>query len=65
MKLNSEMPARKALDEYLKKEKRPRGRLKTTWIQTIRQDLKRIDIQIDLSKEKQTLQTIRIDARQK
>ena len=38
-----------------KSEKRPRGGPKTTWIQTIRQGLKRKDIKIDLSKDKQTL----------
>ena len=54
MRLNSETPAREALEEYLRKVKRPRRRLKTTWMQTIRQGLKRIDIQMDLSKEKQT-----------
>ena len=55
MRLNSETPSRKALEKHLRKVKRPRGRQKTTWIQTIRQDLKRIDIKKDLSKEKQTL----------
>ena len=54
MRLNSETPARKALEEYLRNVTGPRKRPKTTWMQTIRQDLKRIYIQIDFSKEKQT-----------
>ena len=55
MRLHPEAPARKALQEYLRKVKRPQGRPKTTWMQTVRQDLARIGITLDLSKEAQTL----------
>ena len=55
MRLHSETAARKALKEYLRKAKRPQGRPKTTWMQTVRQDLASIGIKLDLSKEAQTL----------
>ena len=55
MRLHPETPARKALKEYLRKVKRPQGRPKTTWMQTVRQDLTSIGIKLDLSKEEQTL----------
>ena len=55
MRLHPETPARKALKEYLRKVKRPQGRPKTTWMQTIRQDLACVGIKLDLSKEAQTL----------
>ena len=55
MRLHPEIPARKALKEYLRKVKRPRGRPKTTWMQTVRQDLASIGIKLDLSREEQTL----------
>ena len=55
MRLHSETPARKALKEYLRKVKWPQGRPKTTWMQTVRQDLASIGIKLDLSREAQTL----------
>ena len=55
MRLHPETPARKALEEYLRKVKRPRGRLKMTWMQTIRQNLNSIGIKLDLSKATKTL----------
>ena len=55
MRLHPETPARKALGEYLREVKRPRGRPKTTWMQTIRQDLNTIGIKLDLSKATKTL----------
>ena len=55
MRLHPETPARKALEEYLRKVKRPQGRPKTTWMQTIRQDLNSIGIKLDLSKATKTL----------
>ena len=58
MRLHPETPARKALKEYLRKVKRPQGRPKTTWMQTVRQDLTSIGIKLDLSKEAQTLKRL-------
>ena len=55
MHLLSEPPARKALKEYLRKAKRPQGRPKTTWMQTVRHGLASIGIKLDISKEAQTL----------
>ena len=55
MRLHPETPARKALTEYLWKVKRPQGIPKTTWTQTVRQDLASIGIKLDLSKEAKTL----------
>ena len=42
-------------EEYLRKVKRSPGRPKTTWMQTVRHDLAKIGIKLDLSKEAQTL----------
>ena len=50
IRLHPETPARKALEEYLRKVKRPRGRPKPTWMQTIQQDLNSIGIKLELSK---------------
>ena len=58
MRLHPETPARKALKEYLRKVKRPQGRPKMTWMQTVRQDLASIEIKLDLSKEAQTLKRL-------
>ena len=55
MRLHPQTPARKALKEYLRKVKWPQGRSKTTWMQTVRQDLASNGIKLDLSKEAQTL----------
>jgi hypothetical protein len=43
-RLPSDAPARKALDEALKPTKKPQGRPKTTWLQSIKKDLKEINI---------------------
>ena len=43
------------LKRYPRKVKRPQGRPKTTWMQTVRQDLASIGIEIDLSKAAHTL----------
>ena len=51
VRLHLETPAWKAVQEYLTKVKRPQGRPKTTWMQTVGQDLARIGINLDLSKE--------------
>ena len=55
MRPHPETPARKAFEEYLRKVKRPQGRPKTTWMQTIRQDLRKIGIKLDLSNATKTL----------
>ena len=55
MRLHPETPARKALNEYLRKVERPQGRPNTTWMQTVRQDLASVGVKLDLSKEAQTL----------
>ena len=51
MHLHSETPARKALKEYLRKVKRPQGRPKTTWMQTVREDLTSVGSILDLVTE--------------
>ena len=55
MRLHPETPARKALKEYLRKVKRPQGRPKTTWMQTVKQDLSNIGIKLYRSNEAKTL----------
>ena len=55
IRLPPETPARNAFEEYLRKVKRPQGRPKTTWMQTIRQDLSKIGIKLDLSNARKTL----------
>ena len=42
----------------LPSRKRPQGRPKTTWMQTVRQDLASIGIKLDLSKGAQTLKRL-------
>ena len=58
MRLHPETPERKALKEHLRKVTRPQGRPKTTWMQTVRQDLASIGIELDLSRGAQTLDTL-------
>ena len=58
MCLHPETRARKALKEHLRKVKRPQGRPKTTWMKTVRQDLASVGIELDLSRETQTLDTL-------
>ena len=53
MRLHADTPARKSPQEYLRKVKR--GKPKTTWMQTVRQDLVKIRIKLDLSKDAQSL----------
>ena len=55
MRLHPETPARNTFEEYLRKVKRPQGRPKTTWMHTIRQDLSKIGIKLDLSNATKTL----------
>ncbi len=55
MQLHPETSARKAPEEYLRKVKRPQRRPKTTWMQTVRQDLATIDIKLDLPEGTQTV----------
>ena len=58
MLLQPETPARKALKEDLRNVKRPQGRPKTTWMQTVRQDLGSLGIELGLSRGAQTLDTL-------
>ena len=55
MRLHLETPARNAFEEYLRKVRRPQGRPKTTWVQTIRHNLSKIRIKLDLSSATKTL----------
>ena len=54
MRLHPETPARNAFEEYRKKVKRPQGRPKTTWMQTI-DCLSKIEIMLDLSSATKTI----------
>ena len=47
MRLDEETPARKALDEFLRPVKRPRGRPIKTWFECVKRDL--IDMNITLN----------------
>ena len=58
MRLHPETPARKALKEHLREVKWPQGRPKTTWMQTVRQDLPNVGIELDLSRGAQTLDAL-------
>ena len=58
MRLHLETPARKALKEHLRNVKRPQGRPRTTWMQTVRQDLASVGIELGLSRGAQTLDTL-------
>ena len=40
LRLDTDTPARKALNEFCKKTKAPRGRRKTTWLQIVLNDIK-------------------------
>jgi exonuclease III len=51
MRLDPEVPARKALIEALKPSKRKRGRPKTTWISKMQQDIKNLGLDITLNSE--------------
>ena len=55
MRLHTDTPARKSFQEYLRKVKRPQGSPKTTWMQTIRQDLACIGIKLVLLNVAKTL----------
>ena len=58
MRLHADTPARKSLEECLRKVKLPRGGPKTTWMQTVRQDLAKIGIKLELSKDAHTLKRL-------
>ena len=55
MRLHPETPTRNAFEKYLRKVKRPQGRPKTTWMQTLRHDLSKIGIKLDLLNATKTL----------
>lgn len=54
MRLDPDVPARRALEEALKPTKKKKGRPPTTWISVIQKDLKNKNIDIDLSKPNAT-----------
>ena len=58
MRLDSETPVRKSLSEVLGKTKRPPGKPTYTWIQLIKDDLKLINIELNLNCEKETIKTL-------
>ena len=39
LRLDERTPARQALDEFIRKTKRPRGKPKLTWLKTVEKDL--------------------------
>ena len=47
MRIHPDIPARKAIEECLRKVTGPRGRQKTTWMQTVRQDLNSTAMNLD------------------
>ena len=47
MRLDPETPARRALNEYTRKGKRPPGRPKETWLSIIRKSLRLNEIEVD------------------
>ena len=55
LRVHPETPARMAFEEYLTKVKRPEGKPKTAWMQTIRQDHSKFGIKLDLSNAAKTL----------
>ena len=58
IRLHPDTPARKALREYLRTTKRPRGRPKFTWMQQAKQDLQCANINLDLRNDIQTIKTL-------
>ena len=57
MRLHPDTPARRSLEEYLRKTKRPRGRPQLTWMERIKEDLKPT-IVINLQKPEETIRTL-------
>ena len=51
MRLDPETPARRALNEYTRKGKRPPGRPKETWLSIIRKSLRLNKIEVDFSND--------------
>ena len=51
MRLDPEVPARKALTEALKPSKRKRGRPMTTWISKMEQDISNLELDITQNNE--------------
>jgi hypothetical protein len=58
MRMNTETPARKALQEYLRKTKRPRGKPPLSWIELIRKDLQEIGLNINFKNQTEPLQQL-------
>ena len=51
MRLDEETPARKALQEYVKRGKRPPGRPKETWVSMIKKSLKNSGLNVDFKND--------------
>ena len=51
MRLDPETPARRALNEYTRKGKRPTGRPKETWLSIIWKSLRLNEIEVDFSND--------------
>ena len=59
LRLPDDTPAKQAFHEYHRKVKRPRGKPKTTWIQTINKDLKQLKLNTAETREVRELATDR------
>ena len=58
MRLSEKTPARRALDVALTPAKRPVGRPITRWLDTIKSDLARNNIKINLNNKQETISTL-------
>ena len=58
MRLNSETPARRALNEFLRPVKRPRGRPTKTWFECIKKDLKDMNIELNPKKLEEVIKIL-------
>ncbi len=58
LRLHPETPARQAFEEALRPTKLKRGRPATTWLQVVKQDLKRADIELDYKKPTETIELL-------
>ncbi len=61
MRLDDDTPAKKAVEEFLKAEKRKPGRPNSTWMKQIQEDLSESNVQLNIYKNKpqQTLDTLK------
>ena len=65
MRLHPDTPARKALDVALTPAKRPVGRPVLTWLDTIKTDLEKSNIFLNLKNKQATIDTNKHNRRQK